>query len=347
MTLQPDALARQDAPWPGDRGGHLWPKDREVVADDGARIRYTVRGAEGGPWVVLCSGYLCPDNFWGGVGAGLMERHRVVVLNYRGVGASTHPRDPGWRTRNLSPHDYTIPRLASDVATVLDAEGARDVTPIGHSMGVQVALQLWRSRPELVHGLVLVTGPYASPLHTFYGSQLGARLFPFARLGVPLIPRPVQRTLTQATRLPIALPVARLVRALGPDTPNEPMHDYLRHLARMDPMIAIKVAQGMHDYDAGPWLHRVDTPTLIVVGSRDTFSPPRIGEQLLAAVPDSELVTVAGGTHAALIEQPDEIHDAVADFVGRKLGGPSWTAARHRTAVSAPRTEPRAVHLPG
>jgi pimeloyl-ACP methyl ester carboxylesterase len=214
-------------------------------------------------------------------------------------------------------------------------------------MGVQVALQLWRDRPELVDGLVLVTGPYASPLHTFYGSQLGARLFPLARLGVPLVPRPLQRTLTRATRLPIALPVARLVRALGPHTPAEPMHDYLRHLARMDPMIAVKVAQGMHDFDAGPWLHEVDVPTLVVVGSRDTFSPPALGEQLLAAVPTSELVTVAGGTHAALIEHPVEIHDAVADFVARRLGGPSWTPLPRRTAVSAPRTDPREVRPPG
>jgi hypothetical protein len=30
--------------WAGDRGGHEWPKNREVVATDGARIRYPVRG---------------------------------------------------------------------------------------------------------------------------------------------------------------------------------------------------------------------------------------------------------------------------------------------------------------
>ncbi len=328
--------------WPEDRGGHVWPKDREVVTDDGARIRYTVRGAEGGPWVVLCSGYLCPDNFWRGLGAALMERHRVVVLNYRSVGASTHPRATGPHatgpgTTDLTDEDFSIPRVAGDVAAVLEAEGAHDAVAMGHSMGCQVALQLWRSRPELVAGLVLVTGPFASPLHTFYGSRLGAHLFPLARHGLPLLPRALQRGLLKSPRLPIAVPVARLARALGPHTPAEDMADYLRHLGEIEPTVALRLAHGMHTFDATPWLHEVDAPTLVVVGSRDTFSPPELGERVIERIDPSELVTVEGGTHAALLEHPLEIHDAVADFLHRRLDGPAWRRLAARDAVSEAR----------
>jgi pimeloyl-ACP methyl ester carboxylesterase len=325
---------RWPSPWPEDRGGHVWAKDREAVTSDGARIRYTVRGREDGPWVVLLSGYLCPDNFWRGLGRSLMERHRVVVLNYRSVGASTHP---GEGARPLTDDDYTIPRLAEDVATVLDAEGARDAVAVGHSMGCQVALQLWRARPDLTGGLVLVTGPFASPLHTFYGSRLGARVFPHARRGLSALPRPVLDGLLKSPRLSIAVPVARLIRALGPHTPAEGMLDYLHHLGEVDPAVALRLAHGMHAFDASPWLHEVDVPTLVVVGSRDTFSPPEVGERLIERVAPSELVTVDGGTHAALLEHPGEIHDAVADFVHRRLGGPTWRPSPERRAVSSPR----------
>ena len=323
--------------WPGDRGGHVWPKDREAIAPDGARIRYTVRGAAQGPWVVLCSGYLCPDNFWHGLGRALMERHRVIILNYRSVGASSHPRDPGWRARDLDTDDYAIPTLADDVASVLDAEGARNAVALGHSMGCQVALQLWRARPDLVDGLVLITGPFASPLHTFYGTRLGAHLFPLARFGVPLLPRMVQRGLLKSARLPIAVPAARLARALGPATPAEGMADYLQHLGEIEPMVALRQAEAMHEFDAGPWLDEVDVPTLVVVGDRDTFSPPEIGDRLVARVGPSELVTVDGGTHAALLEHPLEIHDAVADFVRRRLEGPAWRRLGAADVVSAAR----------
>jgi pimeloyl-ACP methyl ester carboxylesterase len=333
-------------PWPGDRGGHVWPKDREAVTEDGARIRYTVLGGGEGPPIVLCAGFMCPDNFWEHVAPALAERHPVVVLNYRGIGASTHPRDPGYRARNLRPEDYTIERFAGDVAAVLDAEGMTGAVAIGHSMGCQVALQLWRSRRDLVAGLVLVTGPYASPLHTFYGSKLGVYLFPFAYFGVPFLPRPVQRQVLKALKLPIAMPVARLVRALGPDTPDEGMDLYFDHFSRADALVVLKIARGMHEFDAGPWLHEVDVPVQVLVGSIDTFSPPAIGDALLASLPDGELRTIEDGTHGALIEFPDEIHDAIADFLHHRFDAPPATPRGRPGRVSAPRRRPEVHRVP-
>lgn len=316
--------------WACDRGGHVWPKDREVVAPDGARIRYTVRGAEDGPWMVLCSGFMCPDNFWMYAGPRWMETHRVIVLNYRGVGASTDPRPPGYRALAVSASDYTIERFAGDVAAVLAAEDATDVAVVGHSMGVQVALQVWRTVPERVASLALVTGPYASPLHTFYGSKLGIYLFPFAVVGLTLSPRAVQRLVGTTLKSPLALPLARLVRALGPETPLEGMRPYFAHFDEVDPMIALKIARGMHRFDAGPWLDEVDVPVLVVVGSQDRFSPPALGEVMVERMPDAELVEIEGGTHGALIEFPDEIAAAVTEFLDRRREHGRATAEAER-----------------
>lgn len=323
--------------WPGDRGGHLWPKDREVVRDDGARIRYTVRGNPEGPWVAFCAGFMCPDNFWGPLGNLLLDRYRCVFLNYRGVGASTDPREPGYRGWRLRPGDYTIEKFAGDVLDVLEAEGARDVTLLGHSMGCQVALEAWRQAQDRVTALVLVTGPYASPLHTFYGSKLGARLFPLAYFGLPALPRPLQKQVGKAMRLPIAMPVARMIRALGPHTPAEDMQGYFQHFGTVDPLVVLRIARGMHHFDAGPWLHTVDVPTLVLVGTHDTFSPPELGEVVIRHVPDSELVTIDGGTHGALLEFPAEIHDAMADFLHRALGHPAVAPVASSDRLGTPR----------
>lgn len=325
------------ARWRGDRGGHIWPKDREVRTDDGALIRYTVRGAEAGPTIVLCAGFICPDNFWVRLGARLMDRHRVVVLNYRGIGASTEPRHPGYRGWRLRAEDFTIERLAADVATVLDAEGVTEVVALGHSMGTQVALQLWRHRPELVRALVLVAGPYASPFRTFYGTDVAADLFPLVRYGLPLLPRPVQRSVFRALRLPITLPVARLIRALGPHTPDDGMALYRQHFGEVDPQVILLTAEGMHRFDASPWLGEIDVPVQAFVGTADTWAPPTIGEHLLAVVDDLELSTVEGGSHGVPIEFPEELHDAVARFLHERLGAPAVAPRGRPEIVSSPR----------
>lgn len=329
--------------WPGDRGGHVWPKDREARSPDGARIRYAVLG-DRGPWIVLCAGFLCPDNFWATLAPRLVAQgHRVVVLNYRGVGASSDPRPAGYRARHLTPGDYTIERMADDVAAVAAAEEITGATVLGHSMGCQVALQLWRQAPELVAALVLVAGPYASPLHTFYGRRTGAHLFPVLYLGLPLLPRPVQRAITRLPRLPVAMPVARLIRALGPHTPGDGMDLYFHHLGEVDPLVTLKIVHGMHRFDAGSWLHEVAVPTLVIVGGRDTFCPPAIGEVLLATLPDAELRTLHEATHGAPIEFPTEIADAVGDFLHRRADGPPVTADGDPDAMTAPRLDAREV----
>ncbi|MEX1178496.1 MAG: alpha/beta hydrolase [Nitriliruptor sp.] len=321
-----------------DRGGHVWDKDREATSADGTRVRYTVLAADSDlPWLVLCAGFMCPDNFWATLAPALTATHRVIVLNYRSIGASDDPRPPGYRTRHLKPEDYTIERMADDVQAVLEAEGAEGATVIGHSMGCQVALQLWRQAPDLVSSLSLVTGPYASPLHTFYGSKIGVHLFPFTYYGIPLLPRPVQRAITRLPRLPAAMAVARLLRALGPHTPDDGMDLYFQHFGEVDPLIILKIVRGMHEFDAGPWLSEVDVPVLILVGGRDTFCPPAIGEAMLAVLPDAELGVILEGTHGAPIEFPLEIADRIHDFLHRHLDRPALEPVGRPGCITPPR----------
>jgi pimeloyl-ACP methyl ester carboxylesterase len=330
--------------WDGDRGGHVWPKDREVVASDGARIRYTVLSADTDlPWMVLCAGFMCPDNFWATLGPTLADHHRVIILNYRSMGASTDPRRAGYRARNLSSADYTIERHAGDVQAVLEAEGAEDVAVAGHSMGCQVALQVWRQAPHLVGSLALITGPYASPLHTFYGTKIGVHLFPFAYYGIPLLPRPIQRAITRLPRLPMAMRVARLGRALGPLTPDDGMDLYFRHFGEVDPLVILKIVRGMHEFDAGPWLAEIDVPVLVLVGGRDTFCPPEVGEAMLAVLPRAEIGIIIDGTHGAPIEFPLEIADRVADFLHRRGGRPAVATVGRPGLITPPREVARPV----
>lgn len=306
-----------------DRGGHLWPKDREAVSVDDVRVRYTSRGPDDAPWVVLCAGYLCPDNFWWFLAPALAERYRVVLLNYRGVGASTYPRPPGFLGRNLRAMDYSMARHAADVTAVMDAEGIERAALVGHSMGCQVALELYRAHgPERVAALSLVTGPFTSPLETFYDTEVGARIFPlFYRLG-KVLPEPLWRTIPKLGHLPGALDVAELVKAIGPATPREPMRVYVEHFTRVDAGVALRVAQAMHRHDASDVLPTVEVPTQVIVGDRDTFSPPHLGHEMCDRIPNCELVEVERATHCALLEFPSQVNHAIEEFLGDRVGTP-------------------------
>lgn len=308
----------------------MWPKDRETVTDDGVRIRYTVRGPEDGPTVVLCAGFLCPDNFWTFLAPDLAREHRVVMLNYRGVGASTLPREPDLLGLRNRASDFTVERLARDVLAVVEAEDIATATYVGHSMGCQVALEVFRETgADHVDALVLVTGPFASPFDTFYGSSAAAAIFPVLYSSLQILPEPLVRLIPKLAKAPGMLDVAQLIRATGPETPRGPMQPYLDHLSKVDAGVALKVAKGMYRHDARDLLPEVDVPTFVIAGERDTFTPPHVGRIFRDEMPDAELIELEDATHCALVEFPAEVNGAILGFLSRRVD----RAGRERAAT--------------
>jgi len=299
-------------------GGTLFPKDRCVVSFDGTHIAYGFMG-RGPETIVLCAGYCCPDNFWKYLAPALAKRYRVLIWNYRGTGLSGMPREPGYRARNWDIEDFMLDRYARDLKEVLDREGIGEVVLLGHSMGVQVCLEVYRVMPKRVRALVSITGPYASAIHTFYNTTLAPRIYPIAREVLRLVPpaRPVWRALF---RSPIPHPLAVQFGALGPDTKAEDMRIYYDHMADMDPSVMLKMAEAMHRHSAEDLLRKVKVPSLVIVGERDNLVPPWLGHVMASRLPVAELITVAGGTHGTIIEQPRQVNAAVLDFLGRRLG---------------------------
>lgn len=298
------AAPTRPSPWPGDRGGHLWAKDREVVLEDGTRIRYTVRGPEGAPWLVLAPGFLCPDSFWRDLAPELVRDHRIVMFNHRGTGAST---EAGGGPHPPAATAYTIPRLAEDVLAILEAESADGATLLGHSMGVQVALEVALSRPRAVRGLVLVAGPHASPFQTMYGNRAASLLFPVVSMLGAAVPREWTRWAMRAIELPLARPVGIRLLAVADHTPWAGMTTYRAHLPRVDPRTAIWTARGMDRYDPTDRLGGIGVPTSVIVGTRDGWCPTEVGEALAAAVPDARIEVVDGASHTLPLEHPDVV----------------------------------------
>jgi pimeloyl-ACP methyl ester carboxylesterase len=302
-------------------GGTLFPKDRCVVSFDGTHIAYTIKGRRTGPVIALNAGYCCPDNFWRYLVPALSKKYRVLIWNYRGCGVSGMPREPGYRARNYTVEDFSLDRYARDLKEVLDHEKIDDVILLGHSMGVEVALECYRLMADRVTAIVAITGPYASPLTTFYNTTFVPRLFPVARLMLSKLPTAVKPAWRALFRSPIPHPLAVQLGALGPRTKAEDMREYYDHMAEMDPQVMLKMAEAMHKHSAEDVLRKIKVPTLIVVGERDNFIPPWLGHVMASRIAIAELVTIPEGTHGTIIEDPKMVNRAVTDFLARHLYG--------------------------
>lgn len=330
-----DAPSPVFTPRPGaDSGYAVFPKDRVATADDGTPLAWTLLPAAPGvperlP-VVTTSGWSCSDAYWAQIAPLLTTAgHPVLVYDARGHGASGLPRDPGRNGRNLRAEDISMVRLATDVTHVMQAASIDTGVLMGHSMGVQVALEVHRMFPDRISGLALAAGSYENPLRTFFGLPVADAAFPFAHLAVNAIPAPITRLALQPARItPVAARAARLLRATGPKARPEDLGPYLHHLAAADMGVMMRLISSMRNHSAADHLRSIDVPTLILAAGRDTFTPPRCSQHMFERVPTAEIQWFPDAGHTLPIEEPDAIVEHVDDWYRRRIGPKSTGATQ-------------------
>jgi len=300
---------------------------RSAIARDGTRLEFTEMGA-GSPAVVLSDGVGCAGFVWRYLGTALAPRYRVIHWNYRGHGGSAIPRDR---------YRVTLDDCVEDLLAVLDAAGEPRAVLVGHSMGVQVSLEVHRRAPKRVAALVLVCGAPGHPLDTFHDSPALRLVFPFARGAVekhPTLARLVFKAVVP-TDFAIEMALAHEVNRARVDRAD--LARYFADLAAIDPVVFVRMLASAGETNSSDHLPEVDVPTLILAGERDTFTPVRLSRAMHRAIPGSELVVIPSGTHVAPLEYPALVARHVRGFLARRLGRP----ARRRTLGEGKAARPR------
>jgi pimeloyl-ACP methyl ester carboxylesterase len=227
--------------------------------------------------------------------------HQVVVYDQRGHGEST-----------LGDGIPAIADLGHDLRAVLDAVDARDVVLVGHSMG-GMSIQSYASEHpdhfrDRVRGVVLV----ATAARTL------GRAVPAQVAELLMGERAAWRWRGAVGR--------RMVRgAIG----QRPQRTHIDLTLEGVTATAAAVRTGfllamaeMDLRDAGRTLATV--PTRILVGTKDTLTPPRAARALADAIAGAELEVILGAGHMLPLEAPDEIVAAIRSVsAARELAGSS------------------------
>lgn len=283
------------------------------------RLHLTDRGT--GPPVLLVTGWTISSAVFDPI-AHLYEPHvRVITYDHRGTG-----RSAPW------PAPVSAAMLAADAARVLDDRGVEAAHVVGVSMGAVVALETALRFPGRVRSLTLIGGGPGGP-----------------RTALPPVPD-AARALTAVARdsvrhrrvWPAAAVFSADFRATAdPGELAALTEPFGRH--RAPPWAAGWQTLAMACYGAGPRLHRVRAPTLVLHGADDVMSPPANAERLAAGIPGARLVVCPGVGHAVPLERPRESARLLLDWVAEHAAAP--VPPTTRTGRAAERaTRPFALH---
>jgi pimeloyl-ACP methyl ester carboxylesterase len=283
-------------------------------ADDGTRLACYEAGPSDGVPLVLCGGLGGGFAVWRPVVERFASRFRVLAWDYRGLYASGPPR-----RRALDMHEQV-----GDLLALLRHKRAEAPVLVGWSMGVQLALELHRSQPELPRAFVGLFGTAGRPLETAFGSGLA----PAVAAGVLGALRATGTRLREfgprLARAPGVAPAfVRAARALGWMSPQIDV-DAFREIAsdwtRLDLALYAEHFEALFRHDAWDLLHRIRTPSLLIAGGCDRLTPPHLAERIASTLPDADFELLPEATHFGLLEEPDAIVERMARFAQQRLG---------------------------
>jgi pimeloyl-ACP methyl ester carboxylesterase len=299
-----------------------------VAPSDGSALFYESWGARGHATpVLLCDGIGCDGYVWRHLRDDLGDRY-CIHPHYRGHGRTPPPCDPA---------RVAVEDLADDVACVLDDALVDRAVLIGHSMGVQVALETYRRHAPRVAGLVLVCGASSHPLRTFRGSATLENWLPTIQKWIHRVPGVINRVTRAVLPTRLAYEVASRLEIRRELIEPSDFMPYLEGMARIDARLFVAMLSAAGHHSADDLLPDVDAPTLVVAGGRDGFTPPERSRAIAVAVPHAELLEIPNASHTAPIEHPHLVNFTVRDFLARRIDGLTELADRGPEPVAEPR----------
>ncbi len=281
-----------------------------VAPSDGSPLFYESWGERGARTpVLLCDGIGCDGYVWRYLKAELDGRFGLHP-HYRGHGRTAPPKDPT---------KVGIEDLADDVACVLDDALVDRAVLVGHSMGVQVALETYRRHAERVAGLVLVCGAPSHPLKTFRGSAVLEDLLPTIQKWIHRVPGVINRVTRMVLPTRLAYEVASRLEIRRELVEPADFMPYLEGMARIDSRLFIAMLSAAGQHSADDLLPTIQAPVLVVAGGRDGFTPPDRSRAMAEAIPGAELLEIPNASHTAPIERPHLVDWTIRDFLRRRV----------------------------
>jgi pimeloyl-ACP methyl ester carboxylesterase len=236
--------------------------------------------------LVLLHAFPLDHRMWDEVRTGLTEHVELATPDQRGFGGA-----------QLGADEPSLETVAQDVISSLN--GRRALIG-GCSMGSYVAMAVLRAAPELVAGLVLISGRATSDTEAARANRH-----------------------TMASKIedegPSFVADAMIPALLGSET----------HERRPDVVASVRTIVSEQDGAAIAWAQRAmaarpdssellrttEVPTLLVRGEQDTLIPAEEADALAALMPKAEVVVLAGAGHLPPLEAPEEFTGTIARWL--------------------------------
>ncbi len=259
------------------------------IKSNGINLHYQERGS--GEPLLLIMGITADHSVWEPHVSVWEKSFRCILPDNRGVGLTDKPSG-----------DYITAEMADDLSGLLDHLGLEKVRVVGVSMGGAIALQLALRHPDRVSSMVLMC-PWARCDAMAKGIfehmvDCKARFTPEEfSLYIQLLIFSKSTWDNEEKRAGLEAD-----RQQAPPFP-QPLHGLAGQAAAC-------IDQNVYN-DLG----KIKTPTLVIGGDADIFTPPWMGKEIAEAMPNAEIYLYENLGHAFHFENPEDFNPRVEKWL--------------------------------
>jgi len=260
-------------------------------------LAFDVHG-DAGDWLLMINGIGAPRGSWALQIDDLSQRFRCITFDNPGIGES-----------DVWSSDLTSASMADSAAQVLDIAGVERAHIMGVSMGGAIAQQLMLRHPGRVEKAMVVCSwaacdRYLDRCFTIMRDMAAADARPSWSVSVQKFLSLIGFTKTDfAERYESIQAIEDMVEAAARDGHEEKASTFVAQ------------ANACLGHDTRQRLGEVTTPTLIMAGDEDAFTPIHLSHQLRDAIPGAAFQVMEGCGHVMFYERPGEFNARVADFL--------------------------------
>jgi pimeloyl-ACP methyl ester carboxylesterase len=236
-------------------------------------------------------GFASDQRLFAGQIATVIETHRFITFDNRGVG------------RSSAGASTTIDEMANDAVRLLDKLGIDRAVLFGVSMGGAIAQRLTLDHPDRVSALVLVV-TFARPIEFMRRQHALTRAVIEAGVSDAIFEGSLIRMFTPRFFEIGREAVDRLVAAVVSEGYAE----------RADSDVLLAHLEAIDKHDALSELGRITCPTLVVGGHFDVMVPGFASEEMAEAIPGAQLEMFDSG-HGLMLEEADAFNRTLSAFL--------------------------------
>jgi non-heme chloroperoxidase len=270
-------------------------QDRFVETKDGLKL-FTKQCGNGAKTFVLSHCWTGDHRIWGPVAQVLVDKgYRVILYDQRGHGRSEYNEDA-----------LNVDYLGEDLMDVIGAYKLKDYYIAGHSMGGMAAQSLiaryYNDIKDQAKGFAFVSTLAKPPLESPQISHVASRIFASDRFNSLLSSEKIMHLMMRFSLGDN--PTTAQIKAVSEtfkSTPIEVRHRFLGSFSKINFLDS---------------LNQVETPCLVLVGSKDMLTPMMASKAILSRLNNAELEVIPGAGHMLPIEVPRQIAELLIKAYG-------------------------------